>query len=400
MNGRDLDVSALICVVRTCIARVRVALTSAHGSGSSYARTQSEQNSVAPSTDRGSVLLLVLFVCMAVAVIIQTVGVAVLCVERATVDEEVGRARLEEKDQGLVALRQRALLTWAPLSWTVVRNGEAAVEGALHAIEGSADWVMKADTKQQPDVSRLSTSGWVERGRDGIDLPLAALVAESISADPNRDLPWIEIDAAESTSDASTNAAAVGYLEHLPEAPPLGDGCSLTGLTAPWRLDPGWLRLQSRGDLADTIAEFTYASLAAQESRTGEKDVAGTYLRSWAAVAPTSQVVVVSAPRGRTVTIPKESGRGVLEAPILVVVRGGADLDAQNLGDVFGVFVVDEGSVFLDGTVLHGALFVSKKVHLGVSGRVAFSRTVLRWATDRSLIRTRLVPGTRWEGME
>ncbi len=102
MNGRDPDVSALICVVRTCIARVRVALTSALGSGSSYARTQSEQNSVAPSTDRGSVLLLVLFVCMAVAVIIQTV-VPQCCAERATVDEEIGHR---------VVLKRRIRVWW------------------------------------------------------------------------------------------------------------------------------------------------------------------------------------------------------------------------------------------------------------------------------------------------
>ncbi len=73
---------------------------------------------------------------------------------------------------------------------------------------------------------------------------------------------------------------------------------------------------------------------------------------------------------------------------------GEADLDAQNLGDVFGVFVV-EGSVFLDGTVLHGACSAGE----GALASAAAAFLELSWvATDRSLIRTRLVPGTRWEG--
>jgi len=111
-------------------------------------------------------------------------------------------------------------------------------------------------------------------------------------------------------------------------------------------------------------------------------------------------VAVLTASRFRALNIPEEIGRGAPDAPILVVLRGGADLDARDLGDVYGVLAVDEGSLLLEGTTLHGALFVSDRLSLGKAGRVLFSREVLRWATDRSLSRTRLVPGTRWEGTE
>jgi hypothetical protein len=86
--------------------------------------------------------------------------------------------------------------------------------------------------------------------------------------------------------------------------------------------------------------------------------------------------------------------------PGLLVVTGGARLDAGGRGDLYGVMVVDEGDVLLDGTVLHGALFATGEVDFGGSGAVLFSRPILRWATDRSLVRARLVPGTRSETIE
>ena len=46
-------------------------------------------------------------------------------------------------------------------------------EGSLAAIEGS-EWVMQASSRQEPTVSATTVSAWLERGRDGIDLPLAA----------------------------------------------------------------------------------------------------------------------------------------------------------------------------------------------------------------------------------
>jgi hypothetical protein len=85
------------------------------------------------------------------------------------------------------------------------------------------------------------------------------------------------------------------------------------------------------------------------------------------------------------------------EAPALLVVCGGASLDAGGRADVYGVIVVNDGGILLDGTRLHGALFASGTVDFGTDGVVVFSRSTLRWATDRSLNRARLVPGTRQE---
>jgi hypothetical protein len=64
------------------------------------------------------------------------------------------------------------------------------------------------------------------------------------------------------------------------------------------------------------------------------------------------------------------------------------------------VIVVDGGGIDLQGTRLHGAVFASGAVDFGSDGAVLFSPAVLRWATDRSMLRTRLLPGTRRETLE
>ncbi len=97
---------------------------------------------------------------------------------------------------------------------------------------------------------------------------------------------------------------------------------------------------------------------------------------------------------------PEEMGNGAPDRSVMVILTGGADLDLEHRGDWYGVIIVDDGSLRLDGTTVHGALFASGRVDLGETGCVVFSPPILRWATDRSLCRARLVPGTRWEGTE
>ncbi|MCE5253805.1 MAG: hypothetical protein LLG45_06315 [Actinomycetia bacterium] len=331
---------------------------------------------------------------MAVAVVIQALTVAVLCAEQATSDEAIGRARLEEKDQGLVALRQRALCVWGAVPWTIVREGEGAVEGSLSDLEDGAGWVMNGATRQGPTISRLTTSAWLERGRDGIDLPLAALVAGSVSAASGREIPWVEIDVSDGAV-MGPAPEAVGYVETLPDEPLLGDGCTLMRRAEPWRLDPGWVGLRSGADL-EAWAPATAAAPAIAQA--GDPDAGAD--SSLPAVAPGPRVAVLTGPWGHTLEIPDGFRETSPEAPILVVLTGGAGLDARGLGDLYGVLVVDDGGLALDGTALHGAAFVTEEVSLGETGRLLFRREILRWATDRSLHRTRLVPGTRWEGVE
>jgi hypothetical protein len=84
----------------------------------------------------------------------------------------------------------------------------------------------------------------------------------------------------------------------------------------------------------------------------------------------------------------------------LVLVTGGATLDARGKGDLYGVLVVDDGDLLLEGTIVHGAVFATGTVIFGDTGGILFTRPILRWATDRSLVRVRLIPGTRRESME
>jgi hypothetical protein len=117
-------------------------------------------------------------------------------------------------------------------------------------------------------------------------------------------------------------------------------------------------------------------------------------------VIAAERVTFMTGVRGLTKSIPSGCGGVTPEEPAIVALTGGATLDARDRGDFYGVLVVDGGSVLLDGTVVHGAVFASGAVDLGEMGQVLFAPRILRWAGDRSLKRARLMPGTRWEGME
>lgn len=356
----------------------------------------------------GSILILVLFMCLAAAVVVHGLCAVVFCAERSVIDESVGRQRLEEKDQGLATLRQRALTTWEPSPWAVVweraagRASVGPVEGALSELQGDVGWVMEARVRQGPTVSGLTSAAWVERGRDGIDLPLAALVAETVVAAAGRSEPWLAIDggagsggSASSPGGGAAAGGAVGYVVFPPDDPLLDKGCSLAGLEEMWRLDEGWAALESR----ETIEEQTTARRSnggAAWTGSGEDGRDAPLIP----VAPGPGVVVLGREGRHTVGLPEDIGRGTPEQPLLVLVTGGADLDAEDLGDLYAVLVVDGGSIALDGTAVHGALFATGSVDVGGAGCLLFNRSILRWATDRSLQRARLVPGTRWEGME
>jgi hypothetical protein len=321
--------------------------------------------------------MLVLFMCLAIAVVTQTLVTVTVCAERAVYDEATGRTRLAEKDRALVALRQLSLASWEAVPWTILSDdgdgdGECAVEGNLTAVADQVDWIMDATVRQDATASRLVTSAWIERGRDGLDLPLAALVAESVTVTPGREVAWLEVEPAPAGQAAGEGpghaSEGVGYLREMPAEPLVGAGASLVDIAESWRLDGGWCGLASES--------------------------------GGRAVAPAPGVIMLTGIPGRAFRLPEECGGLAPNDALLVIVTGGADLDAEGRGDFYGVVVVDDGSVLLNGTSVHGAVFAGETVHLGQTGRVVFSRIILRWATDRSLIRTRLVPGTRREGIE
>jgi len=345
-----------------------------------------------PDRQAGSALVLVLFACLATAVVLQSLCTVLVVAERAVVDESVGRERLAEKDEVLAILRQRALAKWQPREWTAIGAagdategvGEILGEGLITELPESDGWVMSAAVRQDPAVSRLTTSAWLERGRDGIDLPLTGLVAEAVTATVGRVLPWVEIDGGGSlgTSDTGAAATAVVHVVIPLVEPLLGAGCAAGALAAPWRLDAGWAGVGSM----EAAADGTNGAAATSDEMP--------------AVTPGSGMAWVRGRFGGSEPFPANCAGLAPQTPFLVVLTGGATLDARNRGDIYGIIVVDDGSVLLEGTALHGAIFASGIVNLGDSGRVLYSQSVLRWATDRSLNRVRLVPGTREEGME
>ncbi|MCX8032899.1 MAG: hypothetical protein N3B14_05875 [Thermoleophilia bacterium] len=298
------------------------------------------------------------------------------------------------RDQALDLLRYSALLSWQPTPWSRVEtesfSGLGRVEGALEAIPGCENWALEATVRHDPQICALAASAWVERGRDGLDLPFAAVVATEVMADPTRSQVWLQSDLDTSSADdeLDTSSAdeekgparpAVAYLTRPETVAPIAENCQVLPLEEPWSLDGGWR---------------TAVSLMAEIQDTGFLSETGDRV----GVVAEEGVFLIQARTGRRVSFPEKAlhVRNNSE-PVLVVLTGGADLDARGLGLVRAVVVVDEGSILLDGTTVCGAVMATGTVDVGESGTVVFCPAVLRWATDCSLRRARLVPGSRWE---
>lgn len=322
----------------------------------------------------GSALLVVFFVCVAAAIVLQAAWGTVLCAQRAVSDESVGRQRLYEKDEVLSLLTRRGLERWQPLAWTGLGNGE----GMLAPLTAEDTWLLEARARQAPSLSLGETSAWMERGRDGVDLPMAALVASTVTAVAGRESTWIGRDNRSALGNGTDDDVVRCFLQQRPPGLFLASGGECLDLQSAWHLDAGWTSLVSAW--STTGAEATVAS-----------PVEG--------VAPAEGVAFLTAGTGLTESIPAGCDGRSPNKPLLVVLAGGATLDARDRGELYGVLVVDGGSALLDGTVVHGAVFASGTVSLGATGQVLFARDMLRWTTDRSLARARLLPGTRREGM-
>jgi len=152
-----------------------------------------------------------------------------------------------------------------------------------------------------------------------------------------------------------------------------------------WKVDPGWLTVVSSAEARGGTVSLG-SSVVMLSGRQGQKLVL-------------SETVFGASGGGTAETDGPVPGWSA-QSPLLVLVTGGADLDASALGDIYAVLVVDGGSISIDRTTVHGAVFATEDLDVGASGLVLFSRSVLRWATERSLTRARLVLGTRWEGTE
>lgn len=331
------------------------------------------------STETGSTVMLILLMCLAIAIVVQGAVGVLLCAERAVAEEAAGRERMAEKDEILMVLRQQVMERWQPIPWTSIGKGEGRV---AELPEGGA-WLMTAEARQGSTVSRLATTAWIERGRDGIDLPVGALVAQTATAAEGRSLAWVDVDPEDPIVGLGVGDRADCFLRHPPADMVVGAKCSQEVLPDRWRLDPGWLAFCTK------TAALHSSVKAAPDASTGSISVAAG-----------PGVIALEGRPGDVEAFP-DSGPGVApDSPLLVVLTGGATLDMRDRGDFYGIIVVDSGSVLLEGTVVHGAVFVSDSVELGAEGQIMFSPSILRWATDRSLNRARLIPGTRSEEMK
>jgi hypothetical protein len=331
-------------------------------------------NAPSSAEERGSVVLFALFVCVAIAVLVQTLSVIVISADRATEAENQGRRLMREKDQALAGVREESLSLWEPRAWSATAEGPQDVDTAIAELPESGGWALEATARHPAEVSPIIVAAWVERGRDGLDLPLAGLVAGDAAWTAGRATPWLEMDssAAATAGNGAVEGRPTAWLQVVPQAPLLGDGVVVRALRTPWRLDQGW-------------RELLEALGGAQRATDGiGAGVATTVLRGQS---------------GATVALPPGWGATAGE-PALLVVVGGASLEATGRGDLYGVIVVDGGAVSLDGTRVHGAVFATGTAHFGAGGEVVFVPATLRWATDRSFVRTRLVTGSRREVIE
>ena len=319
----------------------------------------------------GSIMLFVLFVCLSLAVLVQTLSVVVISGERGRDAEDQGRRLIADNDLALAGVRRELLSAWAPRGLSTSPEASGDVRTSVADLPESGGWALAATASHAADVSPIVVSAWVERGRDGLDLPVAGVVAESALWTTGRVAPWLEIEGAGAAGPEGGGAAGrpLAWFGTVPQVPLLGPGVILGSLAAPWRLEEAWRRLLAAPGDADSAA---------------------------GGVAPGSAVCVLAGREGTTVDLPPGWGAKAGE-PALVVATGGASLNATGRGDLYGVMVVDGGSVLLEGTRLHGAVFVTGTLDFGAAGEVFFLPDTLRWATDRSLVRSRLVPGSRRE---
>lgn len=302
----------------------------------------------------GSALLLALFTCLALAALILSAAAVTGIFERALEQESVGRGRAQELERHLATVTSGQARHWSPAVVGLDDQTRATIEEEGGEISGA--WRLRLRIEQE---SRWLQAG-LERAQDGLDIPVAALVATDLRFPPERDLPVVAVPPEHSATVALLSSAV---------PPPLDSGVDLRPLEEPWHLEEGSLRrLESSG------LEAVSSLAAVAEARTMQTIRLAAMLAS------------------------AEPGLGSPERPCLVVVHGGGTLDARDLGQLHAVLVVEGGDVLLDGTIVYGAVFATGTVGLGESGMIVYSESTLRWATDGSLTRVRLVPGTWAEG--
>ncbi len=317
------------------------------------------------SRTRGSILLLTLMVCLGLAVLISTLAAVTAAGRYALRAERTGRQDLADADTALAGLAEEAWRQWIPTETNplptptpagLTTAGEAEDRHLLAWAQGPAMAATPGGDPAQVGSVALETSAWVERGADGFTIPQCVVVADMVTASPARESPAVNADAA---SGAATVRSAV-----QPEVQVVGTGIAWEH-SLPWTLDEG-------------------TALLAEHQ----------------AARPGASVIFVAGRPGDAVALPSlPTGQGVSpEMPLVIVSATGVDLITTDRGDLYAL-VLAGGSVRLEGTRLHGAVMASGVVDLGAGGQVDYLPSLIEWATTRSLVRVRLVPGSRLENL-
>ncbi len=308
--------------------------------------------------DRGSALLLVLFVCLACGALCLSLCALLSLAGEARISEAVGTDVRTRAEEGLAWARVECLRAWGPTEGQT-GNVRTTVErlNPEEPLRMEACATVASGSDDVREHGGLEVRALVEAGYDGPPLPLAAVVATFCTASPGRTDPpvclWLGAD--------PTGSYPVPAYLCLPELSADLTCTEMRRMNVAWRLDEGtteWL---------DTYPEGRSGAVTILRGSAGDRlrlPAAGSY---------------------------EEPPSG------LIMVLGGADLDLEGRGTMAAVVVVDGGSLYLEGTLLRGAAIVTDAIHLGESGAIAFDPTMLRWAGDQSLPRVRLVPGSRRE---
>lgn len=308
---------------------------------------------------QGSVLLATLLLCLGIGVLVTALASQIALSRSGLMAETDGRRLAARAEGGLQVALEQAAAAWAP---AFVELGHG-VSIALEDADGFGGPVLRARSVASSDGGSFTITALVERGSDGPDLPRRAIAAQTIVWDPDRPTTVVCPDDERTPSEEVSGSPQieVAVAQEVFDLP-MGEGVSLE-VGASWSLDP---------------------LLAIPNGATSRGPM------------------ILMVPQGATVRSLLTAQGGLAlssspESPLILIGPGPLPLDATGCGDLYAVLLGGAGGVTMDGTVLHGAVMTEGPLDVGSSGQIRFDSGVLEWARHRSIVRVRLVPGSREE---
>jgi len=301
--------------------------------------------------ERGSILPAALFLCLALGSLI-----AYLAAHTLVATEAVGLHREALEADGRLGGAMIALLRGDQRELGVTVELPDGVRGALLAAEGERGPRAYVELPEGPPFKYLSAI--LEEGREGLDFPKAAIVANRVQLSGLR--PFV-------LPDVGSRIPVVRTVEELPALP----GTYETLPSERWDFDSA-----TSAELRDSAEN---PDRRAGRRLPGLNVIIGRPLLQLALAAELPSILADQ------------------NQPVLAVSLDG-DIDARNLGELQAVLVAGGGDVLLDGTTLKGAVIASGTVDLGETGVVWWDEETYYWARDQSFRRVRLLPGSLQAG--